>query len=598
MAHPSHRRGTGGRHRATVMCVLFAVFFVLGDLYCTLVHAQQQVRGLAELESGSLPQAGQSLNSRYNTREAVNKEGIFGEKGLQARADHEVMNMETVAHSGATSFNWKAEDNPPIESGSSSFAATSESSAVEGSSSFHSGSGSSSFAATSESSAVEGSSSFHSGSGSSSFAATSESSAVEGSSSFHSGSGSSSFAATSESSAVEGSSSFHSGSGSSSFAATSESSAVEGSSSFHSGSGSSSFAATSESSAVEGSSSFHSGSGSSSFAATSESSAVEGSSSFHSGSGSSSFAATSESSAVEGSSSFHSGSGSSSFAGSSHSSSTSSSSEANKEKQPGEGVADMTLTNTVTTASSETPTAKRPAKDHGMGTALVLFFVILFIVALIMYGGRRCRSACPFVGQNGGGSGSRPYSFFQQQRLRYSTLRSDNGAYLGMEPSSVAAGVPAGGRKLGRFFQSQRGGGDNEGYSDISVELKENPKTVRGAGARRSGDAADSFSHIVDNNSATKNELFHSSASSAGPVSVQIPTQSKTSLKSLRKGKLGQVSTTPAASFFSGSTTEASGPNTRSSLYRSTADTRSGHADAAAMPPTRTQPRVENDWEW
>nr|CAB52691.1 proteophosphoglycan aPPG [Leishmania mexicana]CAB52693.1 proteophosphoglycan [Leishmania mexicana] len=574
MAHPSHRRGTGGRHRATVMCVLFAVFFVLGDLYCTLVHAQQQVRGLAELESGSLPQAGQSLNSRYNTREAVNKEGIFGEKGLQARADHEVMNMETVAHSGATSFNWKAEDNPPIESGSSSFAATSESSAVEGSSSFHSGSGSSSFAATSESSAVEGSSSFHSGSGSSSFAATSESSAVEGSSSFHSGSGSSSFAATSESSAVEGSSSFHSGSGSSSFAATSESSAVEGSSSFHSGSGSSSFAATSESSAVEGSSSFHSGSGSSSFAATSESSAVEGSSSFHSGSGSSS------------------------FAGSSHSSSTSSSSEANKEKQPGEGVADMTLTNTVTTASSETPTAKRPAKDHGMGTALVLFFVILFIVALIMYGGRRCRSACPFVGQNGGGSGSRPYSFFQQQRLRYSTLRSDNGAYLGMEPSSVAAGVPAGGRKLGRFFQSQRGGGDNEGYSDISVELKENPKTVRGAGARRSGDAADSFSHIVDNNSATKNELFHSSASSAGPVSVQIPTQSKTSLKSLRKGKLGQVSTTPAASFFSGSTTEASGPNTRSSLYRSTADTRSGHADAAAMPPTRTQPRVENDWEW
>lgn len=430
MAHPSHRRGTGGRHRATVMCVLFAVFFVLGDLYCTLVHAQQQVRGLAELESGSLPQAGQSLNSRYNTREAVNKEGIFGEKGLQARADHEVMNMETVAHSGATSFNWKAEDNPPIESGSSSFAATSESSAVEGSSSFHSGSGSSS------------------------------------------------------------------------------------------------------------------------------------------------------------------------FAGSSHSSSTSSSSEANKEKQPGEGVADMTLTNTVTTASSETPTAKRPAKDHGMGTALVLFFVILFIVALIMYGGRRCRSACPFVGQNGGGSGSRPYSFFQQQRLRYSTLRSDNGAYLGMEPSSVAAGVPAGGRKLGRFFQSQRGGGDNEGYSDISVELKENPKTVRGAGARRSGDAADSFSHIVDNNSATKNELFHSSASSAGPVSVQIPTQSKTSLKSLRKGKLGQVSTTPAASFFSGSTTEASGPNTRSSLYRSTADTRSGHADAAAMPPTRTQPRVENDWEW
>ncbi|CAG9580955.1 hypothetical protein LMJF_33_2835 [Leishmania major strain Friedlin] len=438
MAHPSQRRCSGGRHRATVMCALLAVIFVLGDLYDASARAQEQVRGLAELERGSLRQAAESLGRGYNLYKAVDKDGILDSEGSQSRSDEEAINTETAASSGAASSISKAEDNPSIESDLSSSAATTDAGTAEWSTSFHSESVSASQ-----------------------------------------------------------------------------------------------------------------------------------------------------------------NPGSSSSARSSYPFTTSSSSETNKADQPGDGSPSTTLTNTTTTATTETPTAKRPADDHGRGTAVVLFFFILLIAGLIMYGARLCPSACPFVTQNGGDRCSGPHSFIQQQHPRYTTLRGDDNAYRRMERSSAVAGAAAGGRKPRRFYQPQRGGGDSEGQCDIFVELKDKPtKAVRSAGARLSDDATDSFSLMVDNNPAAENGLIGSLASSAGPVTVQVPTQSKSSLMSLRKGKLGLVSTTPAASFSSGSTTEMTGSNARSPLYRPTADTRSGHAEAVAMPPTTTQPRVEDDWEW
>ncbi|CAC9534353.1 hypothetical protein LINJ_33_2980 [Leishmania infantum JPCM5] len=437
MAHPSKRRRGGGRHRATVMCALLAVIFVLGGLYGAPVRAQQEARGLAELESGSLPLADENFGHGHNLYKVVGKDGILDDKGLQTRSDEEAINMETVASSGATSSIWRAEGNPSIESGSSSSAAASDAGTAERSTSFRSEAGAASQNPDSSS------------------------------------------------------------------------------------------------------------------------------------------------------------------ARSSRPLTASSSSETSKEDQPVDGSPGTTLTNTTTTATTETPTTKRPAVDHGMGTSVVLFFFLLFIVAFIIYGGRLCPSACPFVGQNSGGHSSGPHAFIQQQHPRYTTLHGDDEAYRGMKLSNAAAGVPVGGRNPRRFYQSQRGAGDSEGHCDIFVELKDKPtKTVRSAGAHISGEATDSFSFMVGNNPAAKNGLVGTSASSAGPVTVQVPMQPKSSLKSLRKGKLGHVSTTPAASFSSGSTTETPGSNARSPLYRSTADTRSGHAEAAAMPPTTSQPRVEDDWGW
>ncbi|CBZ37440.1 hypothetical protein LDBPK_332980 [Leishmania donovani] len=438
MAHPAKRRRGGGRHRATVMCALLAVIFVLGGLYGAPVRAQQQARGLAELESGSLPLADENFGHGHNLYKVVGKDGILDDKGLQTRSDEEAINMETVASSGATSSIWRAEGNPSIESGSSSSAAASDAGTAERSTSFRSEAGAASQNPDSSSSAR-----------------------------------------------------------------------------------------------------------------------------------------------------------------SSRPLTASSSSETSKEDQPVDGSPGTTLTNTTTTATTETPTTKRPAVDHGMGTSVVLFFFLLFIVAFIIYGGRLFPSACPFVGQNSGGHSSGPHAFIQQQHPRYTTLHGDDEAYRGMKLSNAAAGVPVGGRNPRRFYQPQRGAGDSEGHCDIFVELKDKPtKTVRSAGAHISGEATDSFSFMVGNNPAAKNGLVGTSASSAGPVTVHVPMQPKSSLKSLRKGKLGHVSTTPAASFSSGSTTETPGSNARSPLYRSTADTRSGHAEAAAMPPTTSQPRVEDDWEW
>ncbi|CAJ1992286.1 hypothetical protein conserved [Leishmania donovani] len=469
MAHPAKRRRGGGRHRATVMCALLAVIFVLGGLYGAPVRAQQQARGLAELESGSLPLADENFGHGHNLYKVVGKDGILDDKGLQTRSDEEAINMETVASSGATSSIWRAEGNPSIESGSSSSAAASDAGTAERSTSFRSEAGAASQNPDSSSSA-----------------------------------------------------------------------------------------------------------------AASDAGTAERSTSFRSEAGAASQNPDSSSSAR-----------------SSRPLTASSSSETSKEDQPVDGSPGTTLTNTTTTATTETPTTKRPAVDHGMGTSVVLFFFLLFIVAFIIYGGRLCPSACPFVGQNSGGHSSGPHAFIQQQHPRYTTLHGDDEAYRGMKLSNAAAGVPVGGRNPRRFYQPQRGAGDSEGHCDIFVELKDKPtKTVRSAGAHISGEATDSFSFMVGNNPAAKNGLVGTSASSAGPVTVHVPMQPKSSLKSLRKGKLGHVSTTPAASFSSGSTTETPGSNARSPLYRSTADTRSGHAEAAAMPPTTSQPRVEDDWEW
>ncbi|KAG5469215.1 hypothetical protein LSCM4_02613 [Leishmania orientalis] len=250
--------------------------------------------------------------------------------------------------------------------------------------------------------------------------------------------------------------------------------------------------------------------------------------------------------------------------------------EAGEPTESKESEATTTLTETTSTVSptSASPTAKLPADDDGMGTAVVFLILIAFIVALAMYGGRFCPSKCPFFGQNRGGLDHGTRSPMQQQHPLYARLQGSNDGDRGMEPSYAATGAPAGGHKFGRLFQPLSGGGDSDPHHDLFVEMENKPsKTLRGSGVRLGGGATDSLNQVVAKKPAAVNEFLGNSVSSVCPVAVQIPQPSNNSLKSLRKGKLVH---TPAT----------------------TAGVLSSNAVAATASQTTTAPRVESEWKW
>ncbi|KAG5494480.1 hypothetical protein GH5_02503 [Leishmania sp. Ghana 2012 LV757] len=250
--------------------------------------------------------------------------------------------------------------------------------------------------------------------------------------------------------------------------------------------------------------------------------------------------------------------------------------EAGEPTESKESEATATLTETTSTVSptSASPTAKLPADDDGMGTAVVFLILIAFIVALAMYGGRFCPSKCPFFGQNRGGLDHGTRSPMQQQHPLYARLQGSNDGDRGMEPSYAATGAPAGGHKFGRLFQPLSGGGDSDPHHDLFVEMENKPsKTLRGSGVRLGGGATDSLNQVVAKKPAAVNEFLGDSVSSVCPVAVQIPQPSNNSLKSLRKGKLVHTPATTAGVLWS-------------------------NAVAATASQTTTAPRVESEWKW
>ncbi|KAG5469568.1 hypothetical protein LSCM1_02793 [Leishmania martiniquensis] len=254
------------------------------------------------------------------------------------------------------------------------------------------------------------------------------------------------------------------------------------------------------------------------------------------------------------------------------------------------------VTTTLTTITAS-PIVQRPEDGGLSGSATVWIFLIVFIVALAMYGGRLCPRGCPFFGHNRGGPDGRARSSMEpQQHPLYSRLPGRDNRNRVVEPAYATAGDPFGGHKLGYLPPPTRG---SVGNHSLFVEMENKPiKAMRSPGVCFGGGKTDPSSPAVTDNAVEMSDFFGDSGSSTSLVAMQASQPSTSSVKSLRKNKLTHAPAPPMSSLAFGTAVSPLGSNTGSVHNRSTACPQSIDAASGRASQATGAPRPESAWKW